>query len=424
MMTAIIILFCFGYCCIACEHWIKINKTATALLTGIVCWTVYIAGSPDKKEIYHQVVEHTGDFSGILFFLMGAMTIVELISSHDGFKVITDAITTRKKRTLLWIICIVAFFLSAVLDNLTTTIVMVSLASKLLHEKNDRMLFAGMIVIAANAGGAWTPIGDVTTTMLWIGGNISSAAIVYRTFIPSLLCIVVPLIICTFSVHGTVAINATPDSSSLVPRIKRNIVFFSGIGMLLFVPVFKALTHLPPYMGILFGVGILWVIVELLHRDETDEARQAFSVTSALRKIDLPSVLFFLGILVAISALESSGILINFATVVDQRIHDRNLVVFLTGIISSIIDNVPLVAAFMGMYDLTQFPMDHNFWIFLAYCAGTGGSLLVIGSAAGVVAMGLAKLEFFWYVRKISFLAFSGYLIGALCYIGLERIGG
>ena len=424
MMTAIIILFCFGYCCIACEHWIKINKTATALLTGIVCWTVYIAGSPDKKEIYHQVVEHTGDFSGILFFLMGAMTIVELISSHDGFKVITDAITTRKKRTLLWIICIVAFFLSAVLDNLTTTIVMVSLASKLLHEKNDRMLFAGMIVIAANAGGAWTPIGDVTTTMLWIGGNISSAAIVSRTFIPSLLCIVVPLIICTFSVHGTVAINATPDSSSLVPRIKRNIVFFSGIGMLLFVPVFKALTHLPPYMGILFGVGILWVIVELLHRDETDEARQAFSVTSALRKIDLPSVLFFLGILVAISALESSGILINFATVVDQRIHDRNLVVFLTGIISSIIDNVPLVAAFMGMYDLTQFPMDHNFWIFLAYCAGTGGSLLVIGSAAGVVAMGLAKLEFFWYVRKISFLAFSGYLIGALCYIGLERIGG
>jgi Na+/H+ antiporter NhaD/arsenite permease-like protein len=423
MTTAIVIIFCVGYCLIACEHWIKINKTATALLTGIFCWTIYIAGSPDKKEISRQLIEHTGNFSGILFFLMGAMTIVELISSHDGFKVITDAITTRKKRALLWIISIVAFFLSSVLDNLTTTIVMVSLVSKLLQEKNDRMLFAGMIVIAANAGGAWTPIGDVTTTMLWIGGNISTTMVLYRTFLPSIFCIIVPLILCTFSIHGSVAVS-TPIAESMVPRLKRNIVFFSGIGVLLFVPVFKTITHLPPFMGILFGVGVLWVVVELLHRGETNEVRHPFSVTTALRNIDMPSVMFFLGILVAISALESSGILIGFATIIDNHIQSRNLVVFITGIISAVIDNVPLVAAFMGMYDLTRFPIDHDFWIFLAYCAGTGGSLLVIGSAAGVVAMGLAKLEFFWYIRKISFLAFTGYLAGALCYIWFERIWG
>jgi Na+/H+ antiporter NhaD/arsenite permease-like protein len=421
MILALAIIFCVGYCLIACEHWIKINKTATALLTGVSCWTVYIAASPDKKAVYHQLLEHTGDFSGILFFLMGAMTIVELISSHDGFKVVTDAITTHSKRKLLWIICIVAFFLSSVLDNLTTTIVMVSLMSKILPDRNDRMLFAGIIVIAANAGGAWTPIGDVTTTMLWIGGNISSVAIISRTFLPSLVCMLVPLIVCSMSIKGPVgAMESKGDSS--VPRVKRVIVFCTGIGALLFVPVFKAMTHLPPYIGIMLGVGVLWVVIELLNRNETDEAKQEFSVTTALRHIDLPSVLFFLGILIAISALESSGILVTLAASVDAAVPNMNIVIFLTGILSAIIDNVPLVAAFMGMYDLTRFPMDHDFWIFLAYCAGTGGSLLVIGSAAGVVAMGLAKLEFFWYIKKISFLAFAGYLAGALCYLGIERL--
>lgn len=421
MTAAIAIIFCIGYCLIACEHWVRINKTASALLTGVFCWTVFIVASPDKKAIYHELIEHTGDFSGILFFLMGAMTIVELISSHDGFSVVTDAITTRKKRSLLWIIGIVTFFLSSVLDNLTTTIVMVSLASKMIPERNDRMLFAGIIVIAANAGGAWTPIGDVTTTMLWIGGTISSFTIMYKTILPSLLCITVPLLLCSFSMSGSIAVMEKKNESSM-PRFKRGIVFCTGIGALLFVPLFKSLTHLPPYIGILLGVGVLWVVIELLHRGESEEVRQEFSVTTAIRNIDLPSVLFFLGILLAISALESSKILLHLAAAIDAAVPNRNIIVFLTGILSALIDNVPLVAAFMGMYDLVRFPMDHDFWIFLAYCVGTGGSLLVIGSAAGVVAMGLAKLEFFWYMRKISFLALAGYLAGALCYLGLEMI--
>jgi Na+/H+ antiporter NhaD/arsenite permease-like protein len=424
MNTIIVLTFCIGYCLIACEHFIKIRKTATALLTGVFCWAIYMAGAPSKETVYHELIESVGGFSGIIFFLMGAMAIVELISSHDGFAVITGSIHTRSKRKLLWIISLVAFFLSSVLDNLTTTIVMVSLMSKILSERSDRMVFAGMIVIAANAGGAWTPIGDVTTTMLWIGGNISSTAILLKMFLPSMLCLIVPLIICTFTMRGPVPVfeNSAGSDRGRVRPLKRNVVFFSGVGVLLFVPVFKAISHLPPFMGILLGVGVLWVIIEVMNVSETEEAKKEFSVANALRNIDLESVLFFLGILVCISALEASGVLMRFAAIVDAHVRSRDLVVFLTGILSAVVDNVPLVAAFMGMYDLSAFPMDHPFWLFLAYCVGTGGSLLVIGSAAGVVAMGLAKLEFFWYLRKISLLAFAGYLAGALCYIGLELL--
>ncbi|MBN1129488.1 MAG: sodium:proton antiporter NhaD [Chitinispirillaceae bacterium] len=424
MTIILVITFCAGYGLIAAEHYIRINKTATALLTGVLCWSIYIFSSPDKKEVGHQLIEGGGSFSGILYFLMGAMTIVELIRVHGGFSVITDTITTRSRRKLLWLVCMVTFFLSAVLDNMTTAIVMVSLVAKLLADKNDRMVFAGMIVIAANAGGAWTPIGDVTTTMLWIGGNISSLAIISNVFLPSVVCMLVPLTICSFSMGGTIPFNETSDDVEIyrTSHVKRNIVFYTGTGMLLFVPIFKGITQLPPFMGMLFGVGFLWVVVELLHAGERQEIRREFSVTTAIRNIDLPSVLFFLGILVCIAALESSGILIRFANTIDVNIKNRDLVVSLTGILSAIIDNVPLVASFMGMYDLTRFPLDHHFWLFLAYCAGTGGSLLVIGSAAGVVAMGLARLEFFWYLKNISPLAFSGYLAGALCYLGLERL--
>jgi Na+/H+ antiporter NhaD/arsenite permease-like protein len=424
MITVIVLTFCIGYCLIATEHLIRINKTATALLTGVMCWALYILASSHKEEVYHQLIERVGDFSGILFFLMGAMTIVELISSHDGFRIVTDAINTKSKRKLLWIVSGITFILSAMLDNLTTTIVMVSLTSKILKDPKDRMMFAGVMVIAANAGGAWTPIGDVTTTMLWIGGNITTAAILLNLVVPSVVCALVPLIIASFTMRGTIELEEknTFAQISFISPAKRNTIFFSGVGALLFVPVFKGITHLPPFMGILFGVGVLWTIVEIMHVRESHEVRKTFSATAALRNIDLPSVMFFLGILVAISALESSGILIRVAAIIDNHIHNENVVVFLTGIISSIVDNVPLVAAFMGMYDLTRFSADCNFWLFLAYCAGTGGSLLVIGSAAGVVAMGIAKIEFFWYVRKITFLAFAGYLAGALCYIGLQKM--
>jgi NhaD family Na+/H+ antiporter len=419
MLTAIIIVFIVGYLAITLEHTLKINKAATALLTGVICWTLYIISAPDAHLISEQLTTQLGEISGILFFLLGAMTIVELIDAHDGFEVITNAISTTSKRKLIWVICFLTFFLSAVLDNLTTTIVMVSILRKLISDKNDRMLFIGMVVIAANAGGAWSPIGDVTTTMLWIGGQVTTKNIILNLFVPSLVCLIVPLTIVTFMLKGNSEkpIESNDVDKPTATRIQRNIIFFSGLGILLFVPIFKTITHLPPFMGMLFGLGLLWIISEFIHKDKDESDKSTYSVLHALRKIDMPSVLFFLGILISISALQSTGQLTQLASAMDEKIGNINLIVLSIGLLSAIVDNVPLVAAAMGMYDLQTYPTDHYFWEFLAYCAGTGGSALIIGSAAGVAAMGMEKINFFWYLKQISWLALIGYLAGAMVYI-------
>jgi Na+/H+ antiporter NhaD/arsenite permease-like protein len=419
MFTLITILFIAGYAAIAFEHPLKINKSASALLTGVACWVVYIMGSGDIDLVSEQLYEHLGQISGILFFLLSAMTIVELIDAHDGFEVITSKITTRDKRKLLWIIGFVTFFLSSVLDNLTTTIVMVSLLRKLITDKQTRMFFIGIVVIAANAGGAWTPIGDVTTTMLWIGGQITTGNIMLKLFLPSIACLAVPLILLSFRVKGKIE-NTVPDEARQTNKaiaFERKLILGLGIGALIFVPVFKTITHLPPFLGILFGLGVLWVVTEMIHKNKNDADKDVYSVVHALRKADTPSVLFFLGILIAISALESTHLLANLATYMDSTIGNINIIVISIGLLSAIIDNVPLVAATMGMYDLQIYPTDHYFWEFIAYCAGTGGSCLIIGSAAGVAAMGMEKIDFFWYVKKISLLALLGYFAGAFIYM-------
>ncbi|HMF72788.1 MAG TPA: sodium:proton antiporter NhaD [Flavitalea sp.] len=419
MYTLITLLFIAGYAAIAFEHPLKINKTASALLTGVLCWVVYIMGSANTDLVSEQLYGHLGQISGILFFLLSAMTIVELIDAHDGFEVITSKITTKDKRKLLWIIGFVTFFLSSVLDNLTTTIVMVSLLRKLISDKQTRMFFIGIVVIAANAGGAWTPIGDVTTTMLWIGGQITTGNIMMKLFLPSMACLIVPLILLSFSIKGKIE-NAVIDEtrhSNPTTTFERKLILALGIGALIFVPVFKTITHLPPFLGILFGLGVLWVVTEMIHKNKNDADKDVYSVVHALRKADTPSVLFFLGILVAISALESTHLLTNLATYMDSTIGNINIIVISIGLLSAIIDNVPLVAATMGMYDMQTYPTDHYFWEFIAYCAGTGGSCLIIGSAAGVAAMGMEKIDFFWYVKKISLLALLGYFAGALIYM-------
>jgi NhaD family Na+/H+ antiporter len=419
MLTAIIIVFVAGYVLVALEHSLRINKASVALLTGVLCWTLYVISAPDPHFVSEQLTAHIGEIAGILFFLMGAMTVVELIDAHDGFDVITESISTTSKRKLVWIICFLSFFLSAVLDNLTTTIVVVSLLRNLVSDREDRLLFIGMAVIAANAGGAWSPIGDVTTTMLWIGGQVTTAHIILHLILPSLVCLLVPLVAVTFMLKGTtekpLAANIPEKSTALSSN--RNTIFFSGVGVLLLVPVFKTVTHLPPFMGMLFGLGVVWVISELLHRDKDESDKNRYSVLYALRKIDMPSVLFFLGILISISALQSTGQLTQLASLMDDKIGNVNLIVLSLGLLSAIVDNVPLVAASMGMYDLHTFPTDHYFWGFLAYCAGTGGSTLIIGSAAGVAAMGMERINFFWYMKRISWLALAGYFAGAAVYI-------
>ncbi len=425
MTTLIIIVFIIGYLSIALEHTINLNKAASALVTGVLCWTFFILFNEDKEAVSETLTHHLGELSQILFFLLGAMTIVELIDAHDGFEIITKRIHTKSKRKLIWIICLLTFFLSAVLDNLTTTIVMISLVRKLMSEKNDRLIFAGAIIIAANAGGAWSPIGDVTTTMLWIGGQITASNIIVKLILPSLVCLLVPLIVLNFTLKGEVTIPATEeeDPNAEAPNeLHRNIVFFSGIGILLFVPVFKTLTHLPPFMGMLLGLGVLWIIVEILHSDKDEQDRKMYTVGYALRKIDTPSILFFLGILLAIAALESTGQLVLLAQTMERTMSNLNLVVMSIGLLSAIVDNVPLVAASMGMYSLEQFPTDHYFWEFLAYTTGTGGSALIIGSAAGVAAMGIEKIDFMWYLKRVSWLALIGYFAGALVYILQEGL--
>ena len=384
MQTLLLVIFITGYICIAFEHVIKINKAATALLTGVLCWTVYIAGiapAENKEEILNNITLHSGEIAGILFFLLGAMTIVELIDAHNGFEIITRRITTTNIIKLLWIIAGLSFFVSAVLDNLTCTIIMISILRKLIPHKNLRLRFAAVVIIAANAGGAWSPIGDVSTTMLWIGGQISAVPVILKVFLPSLMSLLIPLT--AFSFYIKKAASFTIKKSlpvSNIENIKRSLILYTGIILFLLVPVFKTLTQLPPYMGMLLALGILWVISEMIHADKDEAEKSILSVVTALKKIDSPGILFFLGILLSVSALQQTGVLNDIAMWMDNAIENVNAIVIFIGILSSILDNVPLVAAVQGMYSLHQYPADNNFWHFLAYCAGTGGSILIFGS--------------------------------------------
>lgn len=424
MEWLLIITFILGYAAITLEHPLKIDKAATALLTGVLCWVIYIMSETDKTLVAHHLDEHMAGISGILFFLLGAMVIVELIDAHDGFEIVTEQVRTTDKRKLLWILMPITFFLSAVLDNLTTTIVMVSLLRKIIDDKEDRMLFTGLVVVSANAGGAWSPMGDVTTTMLWVGGQITAMNIITMLFIPSLVCLLLPLLVVHFRLKGNVQTPVVPFDENKVASTpkERKWVFFIGLGVLLFVPVFKTITHLPPFMGILLGLGVMWVVTEMIHSGKDEIEKGTRSVVHALRKADTPSILFFLGILVAISALESAQLLVGLAGWLDQTIGNITAIGISIGFLSAIVDNVPLVAAAQGMYSLEQYPHDHYFWEFLAYCAGTGGSALIIGSAAGVAAMGMENINFFWYLKRITPLAILGFLAGAVVYVAQYAI--
>ncbi|CAA7618917.1 putative Na+/H+ antiporter [Candidatus Terasakiella magnetica] len=416
MLTALVAIFVIAYAAIALEHPIKINKAASALVGAGLLWTVYAVSFGDPDEVGRQLGESVMGTAQIIFFLMGAMTIVEVVDAHNGFEIVTRRIRTAKLPTLLWLVGIVAFFLSAILDNLTTTIVMISLMRKLLAKHEDRLFFAGIIVIAANSGGAWSPIGDVTTTMLWIGGQITTLAIMTGVFLPSAVSMVVPLGITAYVLRGRDVVSrevVESDPGIRTTEFERNLMFFLGLGILVAVPAFKTITHLPPFLGILFGLGILWLVGDLLHRNKEDVFKQRLTLTHALSKIDMSSIVFFVGILLAVATLEHTHILTALAQWLDRVVGRLDVIVLIIGVASAIVDNVPLVAAAMGMYSLTQYPSDHFMWEFLAYCAGTGGSILIIGSAAGVAAMGLEKIHFFWYVRKISGLALVGYLAGA-----------
>jgi Na+/H+ antiporter NhaD/arsenite permease-like protein len=421
MEGVVILIFLLGYTAIALEHPIKINKAASALLTGVICWTLFALSdySPDgglQSFIKMQLAHHLGEISGILFFLLGAMTIVELIDAHHGFRFITNLVKTSNPRKLLWIISWITFFLSALLDNLTTTIVMVSLMRKLVHERQQKLLFVGMIVIAANAGGAWSPIGDVTTTMLWIGGQVSSLGLIQGLIAPSIICLLIPLLVLTYQISNHPIVQGEQHEDELYVKGGKRMLF-TGLGALLFVPIFKSVTHLPPFMGMLLGLGIVWLISEFINPDLDEAERKKYSASGALSRIDTSSVLFFFGILLAVSALEAMELLHRFSHYLNAAIGNQSIIVSLIGVISAIVDNVPLVAATMGMYSLNDFPQDSMLWQYLAYCAGTGGSLLIIGSAAGVAAMGLERIDFIWYFKKITWLAFIGYAGGAIFYL-------
>ncbi len=422
MLTLIIIVFLLGYAAIIFEHNIKINKAASALITGTVCWMLYALSGTEPQTVEHHLIKTFSDAAQILFFLLGAMTLVELVDAHDGFDVLISRVKTRKKLPLLWIIGIVSFFLSAVLDNLTTTIVMISFIRKLVNDREERLLLAGIIVIAANAGGAWSPIGDVTTTMLWIGGQVTTGSLIEHVFLPSLACLIVPLLLVSRQFKGELIpmeLNTDPSVikvESLTEKHK-TIVFLLGIGGLIFVPIFKTLTHLPPFMGMLLSLGVVWAVTELMNSQKDDEEKDALSVKRALERTDTPSILFFVGILLAVGVLETTGILRGCAEFLSNSIGNQSVIAIVIGVISAIVDNVPLVAASMGMYDMTQFPQDDAFWHFIAYCAGTGGSMLIIGSAAGVAAMGMEKIEFFWYLKRIGWLAAAGYFAGCAVFI-------
>jgi Na+/H+ antiporter NhaD/arsenite permease-like protein len=426
MLTLIVVVFVVAYAAIALEHPLKINKTASALIGAGLLWTIYALASGDPQLVSAQLNESLAGTAQIVFFLLGAMTIVEVVDAHNGFEVITSRIRTTQLSTLMWMVGFVTFFLSSILDNLTTTIVMISLMKKLLDKHDDRLFFAGIIVIAANAGGAWTPIGDVTTTMLWIGGQITTLAIMKGVFIASMINMLVPLAITSYLLRGREVVSPNRELESgyhtLTTPFEQNLMFVLGLGILITVPVFKTITHLPPFMGILFGLGILWLVGEVLHSKKEEEDKERLTLVRALRQIDMSSIIFFIGILLAVATLEHTHILSNLADWLNKAVGREDVIVVIIGLVSAIVDNVPLVAASMGMYSLAQYPPDCFLWEFMAYCAGTGGSILIIGSAAGVAAMGLEKIHFFWYVKRISGLALVGYFGGVAAYIIQYRL--
>jgi Na+/H+ antiporter NhaD/arsenite permease-like protein len=420
LSVLLIITFIVSYSLIAFEHKVNINKAAIALFSGVLSLIFVMWFSADTLHLNEELMHHVSEISGILFFLMGAMTIVELIDAHNGFDVITQQLTKVKPMRLIWLIAIVTFILSAVLDNLTTTILIISLLRKLLPEGKLRLMFAGLVVISANAGGAFSPIGDVTTTMLWIGGQLTSVSLITSLLLPSIINLLIPLIILFFIIKkqklfdGLMMPKIDLDSSK-----NSNSVFIlvTGLLVLIAVPVFKVVFHIPPFMGVLFGLGLMWCITEIKNGKREDVDKKNYSVAFALRNIDTPSILFFLGILLSIAALQTSGVLTNLASGLNNTFNSHNTILVLTGFMSAVIDNVPLVAAYQGMYHLSDFTTDSSFWHLLAYCSGTGGSMLIIGSAAGVVAMGIENISFGWYLKNISWLAILGYLAGFGVYV-------
>lgn len=460
MFTAIVIVFIIGYLCIALEHPLKVDKTATALVLGMILWLLYalgadsivpvvsgehfskfvsehpsLAGEPLHKQAIEyilnvDIIEQLGEITQTLFFLIGAMTIVELIDVHGGFRIITDRITTRNKRSLLWIICLTTFFMSAVLDNLTTSIVMIMLLRKLISDQKERWIYAGAVVIAANSGGAWSPIGDVTTIMLWVKGNVTAASLITYVLVPSLVSMILPISIISLQLKGNLAHTEVIETKeSFVTSRERSTIFFLGVGGLIFVPIFKSITHLPPFVGILLVLGILWIYMEMFYNRKHLERAQEHRLPQVISRIDLSSILFFLGILMAVAVLQTSGILRGLSSWLDETLHNIFLIDLIIGILSSVVDNVPMVAGAIGMYPVAEvgatgyaanFVVDGFFWELLSYTAGVGGSILIIGSAAGVIAMGLEKINFGWYLKKFSWLALLGYLDGAFVYL-LEK---
>lgn len=466
MLTIIVVIFVLGYLAIALEHPLKVNKAATALILGVAVWTLYIWGADvllagpgadgfnrylqthtinpgltlHEKYIdyivHGELVKHLGELSGTIFFLLAAMTIVEIIDKYGGFKFITDRIATQKRVRLLWLLCIVTFFLSAILDNLTTAIVMVALLRKLIGDKKDRWFFAGMVIIAANAGGAWSPIGDITTIMLWVNGNLTTQNVIVKLIVPSLVSMIVPLTILTFKMKGNVtppllAHKGEPEVGPVCSEPERKFLFFYALFSLMMVPVFKTVTHLPPFLGMLFGLGMVWLFTEVIYRKYNLKESYKLRVTKIMKEVDMSTILFFLGILLAVAGLQSSGILNIVSQYLDEHVHNIYIINLLIGGLSAIVDNVPLVAGAMGMHEaltpdmlkgmadqayMSSYLVDGQFWELLAYCAGTGGSMLIIGSAAGVAVMGLEKIDFMWYLKNITIYALIGYLAGFLCY--------
>ena len=442
MVVVLISLFILGYTCIALEHPLKVNKTATALLLGTALWAVFSfcheVFQPELNEaewrffITDNLIDNLGETAEIVFFLLGAMTIVTLIEDYQGFRIITDKIVTTNKKKLLWELSILTFFLSALLDNMTTAIVMCALLSKLIADKKERWLFAGMVILAANAGGAWSPIGDVTTIMLWIGGQVTTINIMVKTLVASLVCMAVPVLVVGATLKGDITRPESEQSGVDVPVHLRRLILIMGIAALIFVPIFKTITHLPPYLGMLFGLGVLWVTTEIVSRKYEKDGHKLPTAVSTLEHIDVPTILFFLGILMAVACLKDAGILASLASGLDNTFLGMKMgnepvgffiIDLIIGVLSSVVDNVPLVAAVMGMYPITDgaiFDVNHPFWEFLAYCAGTGGSLLIIGSAAGVAVMGMEKIDFIWYLKNITLKALLGYLAGAIVFVLMD----
>jgi Na+/H+ antiporter NhaD/arsenite permease-like protein len=456
MSSIIILLFVIGYLSITLEHPLKLDKTVPALLMAALMWALlavgfhqgwfsvinteghifnYLTEGEEAQEGFHNLLlHHFGKTAEILIFLIGAMTIVEIVDLHKGFDIIKTWIKAKSKKNLLWIMAILAFILSAIIDNLTATIVLITLLRKLITNREDRLWFAGLIVIAANAGGAWSPIGDVTTTMLWIGKRVSAAHLVERLVLPSIVAVVVPTFIASFlpAFKGDINVDVADDDEEGHKLLSSSRMLFLGLGMIIFVPIFKTITHLPPYLGMMLGLGVVWLVSEYIHPEEdfTEERKHLYSPHKALSRIEMSSILFFLGILLSVAALEALvygvtaggeqvGTLRYLAEVLKEAIPNQNIVILLLGVLSAIIDNVPLVAASMGMYNA---PMDDSIWHLIAYAAGTGGSMLIIGSAAGVAAMGMEKIDFIWYLKKITWLAALGFVAGYLLLLVMESI--